>query len=57
MARAVVCALVVLVAGLFGSILGTVGCIMAVGAAVTGCVVYELEQVCAGRREQGDKEE
>lgn len=57
MGRAIVCALIVLVAGYFGSILGVPGCILAVGAAATGCIVYELEQILAMQESEREKEQ
>ncbi|MBU5627255.1 hypothetical protein KQI82_10080 [Oscillibacter sp. MSJ-2] len=50
MKRAIICALIVLAAGYFGCILGVAGCMIAVGATMTGCIIYELEDIRAERK-------
>ena len=42
MGQAVVSAVIVLACGYLGCFLGEAGCIMAVAAAMTGCIVYAI---------------
>ena len=42
MKQAILSALLVLLAGYFGCFLNLAGCILAVSAAATGCIVYAI---------------
>ena len=50
MKRAFICALIVIAAGYLGCILDVAGCMLAVGASMTGCIIYELEDIRTGRK-------
>lgn len=54
MGRAIGAALLVFAAGFLGTILGDAGCLLITAAAMTGCIVYELEIIRQEKRDGGN---
>lgn len=54
MGRAIGCAVIVFVVGFLGAFLGEGFFYMATAAAMTGCIVYELESIRRERRGDND---
>jgi len=55
MGRAIGAVVWVLAAGVLGTLLGEIGCFLAVAAVMTGCIVYELESIREEKRGVGNK--